>query len=57
MLGYHTDGSQVAYQGCLGVSYSTTYPMYWGLYGSYLYPLAVPPTSASIATALNGVCY
>ena len=61
MLGYHMDGSRVAYQGCLGISYNAAAPpdgSRWGLYAAYLYPMPVEPTSpATIGTALNVACY
>jgi hypothetical protein len=58
MLGYHTDGSRVAYQGCLGLSYNAAAPERWGLYASYLYPMPVDPTNATLITnALNIACY
>ncbi|MBN1565943.1 MAG: hypothetical protein JXA10_19030 [Anaerolineae bacterium] len=58
MFGYHTDGSRVAYQGCLGLSYIGAALDPWRLYAAYLYPLSLDPTNATIITnALNVACY
>lgn len=59
LLGYHTDGSMVAYQGCLAVTYNATISGGWGLYRAFLTQMlvATTPTDAAILAALNGTCY
>ena len=59
MMGYHTDGSLVAYQGCLGLSYNAYNSQQWGLWASYVQPMAfsVTPGAYAIAQALTASCY
>ncbi len=59
MMGYHNDGSLVAYQGCLGLSYNANSSQQWGLWASYVQPMAfsVTPSTYAIAQALNAGCY
>ena len=59
LMGYHTDGSLVAFKGCLGVNYDTALPRRWSLYATYLEPLpfAVTPDAYSIGVALGASCY
>lgn len=59
LMGYHTDGSLVAYQGCIGVNFNTAIPRRWSLYDAYLQPLvsATVPQPDVIMAALNVACY
>ena len=60
MMGYHTDGSLAAYQGCIGVYFDPgTMPSQWRIWNAYLAPmvLVTTPTDAQIAGALNAACY
>lgn len=59
MLGYHTDGSLVAFQGCLGMNYDPALPRRWSLYRVYLRPMAFveTPDAYSLFTALAASCY
>lgn len=60
LLGYHTDGSLVAYQGCLGVNYTATRTAQpWGLWQSYVRQMTftTTPSSTVIAQALAASCY
>jgi len=59
LLGYHTDGSMEAYQGCIGVSYSAYATVRWSLWNAYLQPLpyTVTPDFASITAVLSASCY
>jgi len=60
MMGYHTDGSLVAYQGCLGVTLpGGPTAGQWRLWNAYLAPMvfATTPSDTQIATALSASCY
>jgi hypothetical protein len=59
LIGYHTDGSLVAYQGCLGLSFNSQLPRTWNLVASYVQPMPynAPPPVAAIAAALSAPCY
>jgi hypothetical protein len=59
MFGYHTDGSLVAYQGCIGVGYTATTVGRWSLRAAYLNPMlfATTPASFAITQALSVRCY
>lgn len=59
MLGYHTDGSLVAYQGCLGVNYNAQLPRRWSLWSADLRPLpfTTTPDMVIINAALSASCY
>jgi hypothetical protein len=60
LMGYHTDGSLVAYQGCLGVNYSATRTAQpWGLWQSYVRAMTftTTPSAAAITQALAASCY
>lgn len=59
LMGYHTDGSLVAYQGCIGVNYNTAAAPQWRIWDAYLSPLAftATPSDAQVAAALNASCY
>jgi len=59
MIGYHTDGSVVAFQGCLGVNFNAALPRRWSLYRVYLRPLPFveTPDAYSIFNALGASCY
>lgn len=59
MIGYHTDGSVVAFQGCLGVNFNAALPRRWSLYRVYLRPLPFveTPDAYSLFNALGASCY
>ncbi len=59
LMGYHTDGSQVAYQGCIGVSFNYAAVPQWRIWNAYLSPVAftTTPTAAQVTAALNAACY
>lgn len=59
LLGYHTDGSLVAYQGCLGVNFSAIRPGGWALWASYVQPMpfTMTPGRMAMAQALGAACY
>jgi hypothetical protein len=59
LMGYHTDGSQVAYQGCIGVNYNRLASPQWRIWDAYLTPMAfsITPTDAQITAALSAACY
>ncbi len=59
LLGYHVDGSLVAFQGCLGVNYNTALARRWSLWAAYLQPLpfTLTPDTYAISLALNTPCY
>lgn len=59
MMGYHTDGSLVAYQGCLGVSYDAALLRRWSLWRTYLRPMvfSTTPDTYAVFNALAASCY
>ncbi len=59
LLGYHTDGSLVGYNGCIGLSFDAGIPRHWSIYNAYLqpYPAGTVPSTAMINAALNTSCY
>jgi len=58
LFGYHYDGSLVAYQGCFGLHFDTTFP-YWGLWSATLAPMTYSgtPQGGAIEGALRASCY
>jgi len=58
LLGYHTDGSVVAFEGCLRVANTTT-PTRWGLLGADLRPMPIVymPGQAEVVARLAQPCY
>ncbi len=63
LLGYHTDGELVAFQGCIGLNFNAGLPRHWSLYDAYLtqLPAGIPagtvPTEAQVNAALTAACY
>jgi hypothetical protein len=59
LFGYHTDGSLVAYQGCIGMGYNANVAGGWGIAAAYLRPLAfvTTPDDLTISYALSARCY
>jgi hypothetical protein len=59
LMGYHTDGSLVAYQGCIGVNYNIAATPHWRIWNAYLSPVAfaATPTAAQVTAALSASCY
>jgi len=59
LIGYHTDGGVVTYQGCLGLNFNPQSPRAWSIVASYVQPMlynAQPPVAA-ITAALAAPCY
>jgi hypothetical protein len=58
LMGYHTDGSLAAYQGCIGVNYASVVPQ-WRIWNAYLTPMVftTTPDDAAITAALYAACY
>jgi len=59
LIGYHTDGSMVTYQGCLGLNFNSQLPRAWSIVASYVQPVlsnAQPPVAA-ITSSLAVPCY
>jgi ABC-type glutathione transport system ATPase component len=59
ILFQNTDGSQVAYQGCIGVSFTYAAVPQWRIWNAYLSPVAftTTPTAVQVTAALNAACY
>jgi hypothetical protein len=59
LIGYHSDGSVVSYQGCLGLGFSAQLQRPWSLVASYVQPMPynAPPPVAAITAALSAPCY
>ena len=59
LMGYHTDGSTVAYQGCIGMNFDTLFARGWSLHNAYVQPMVLTtvPQPAAIQAALYTACY
>lgn len=59
LLGYHTDGSLVSFQGCIGLNFNASIPRHWSLYDAYLteLPAGTVPTEAQVNAAMAASCY
>ena len=59
LIGYHIDGSTVAYQGCFSLAFHTGQAEQWGILGANLTPMIYDftPQFWQIEQALTAACY